>query len=64
MIFYAFFTHILLVLSKITCTVGHRSRDPCFNKKYMEAGVMTFAANCTCYILHKKVLKISSQALF
>ena len=25
-------------------TVGHRSHDPRFHKKYMEAGVMTFVA--------------------
>jgi len=26
------------------CTVGHKSHDPCFHKKYMEAGVMTFVS--------------------
>ena len=30
-----------------TGTVGHKSHDPCFLKKYMEAGVMTFVAHCT-----------------
>jgi len=29
-------------------TVGHKSLDPCFHKKYMEAGVMTFVAYCNC----------------
>jgi len=28
-------------------TVGHKSHDPCFHKKYMEAGVMTLVAYCT-----------------
>jgi len=28
-------------------TVSHESRDPRFHTKYMEAGVMTFAAHCT-----------------
>ena len=28
-------------------TVGHESHDPCFHKKYTEAGVMTFVAHCT-----------------
>ena len=27
--------------------MAHKSHDPCFHKKYMEAGVMTFAAHCT-----------------
>jgi len=27
-------------------TVGHKSHDPCFHKKYKEAGVMTFVARC------------------
>jgi len=30
-------------------TVGHKSHDPCFHKKYMEAGVMTFVAHCTVF---------------
>jgi len=30
-----------------SCTVGHKSHDPCFHKKYMETGVMTFVAHCT-----------------
>jgi len=29
------------------CTVGHKSHDPSFHKKYMESGVMTFVAHCT-----------------
>jgi len=29
------------------CTVAHKSHDPCFHKKYVEAGVMTFVAHCT-----------------
>ena len=29
------------------CTVGHRSHDPSFHKKYMEAGVVTFVVHCT-----------------
>jgi len=29
------------------CAVGHKSHDPCFHKKYMEAGVRTFVAHCT-----------------
>ena len=29
------------------CIVGHKSHGPCFHKKYMEAGVMTFLAQCT-----------------
>ena len=29
------------------CTVAHKSHDPCFHKKYMEAGVMTFVTHCT-----------------
>jgi len=28
-------------------TVAHKSHDPCFHKKYMEAGVMTFVTHCT-----------------
>jgi len=28
-------------------TVGHKSHDPCFHKKYMEAGVMIFVTRCT-----------------
>ena len=28
-------------------TVGRKSHDPCFHKKYMEAGVMAFATHCT-----------------
>jgi len=28
-------------------TVGHKSHDPCFHKKYMVAGVMTFVGHCT-----------------
>jgi len=31
------------------CTVGHKSHDPCFHKKYMEVGVMTFVAHSTVY---------------
>jgi len=27
--------------------VGHKSHDPCYRKKYMKAGVMTFVAHCT-----------------
>jgi len=27
--------------------VGHKSHDPFFHKKYMEAGVMTFVTHCT-----------------
>jgi len=34
-------------LSILRCTVGHKSHDPCFHKKYMVAGVMTFVAHCT-----------------
>jgi len=30
-------------------TVDHKSHDPCFHKKYLEAGVMTFVAHCTSY---------------
>jgi len=29
------------------CTAGYKSYDPFFQKKYMEAGVMTFVAHCT-----------------
>ena len=29
------------------CTVSHKSHDPCFYKKYIEAGVMNFVAHCT-----------------
>jgi len=33
---------------RTVCHKGHASiRGPCFHKKYMEAGVMTFAADCT-----------------
>ena len=32
----------------VTCTVGQKSHDPCFHKKYMKAGVTTFVAHCTC----------------
>jgi len=28
-------------------TVGHKSYDPCFHKRYTETGVMTFVAHCT-----------------
>ena len=28
-------------------TMGHKSHDPSFHEKYMESGVMTFAAHCT-----------------
>jgi len=27
-------------------TMGHKSHDPCFHKKCMKAGVMTFVAHC------------------
>ena len=27
-------------------TVGHKSHDSCFHKKYVEVEVMTFAAHC------------------
>jgi len=30
-----------------SCTVGHKSDDPCFHKKYTGARVMTFVAYCT-----------------
>jgi len=41
-------THVFLrVWMCASCTVAHKSHDPCFHKKYMEAGVMTFAAHCT-----------------
>jgi len=33
---------------ELYCTVGHKNHDPCFHKKYLEAGVMTFVAYCTC----------------
>jgi len=29
------------------CTVGHKSHDPCFHKKYMQAGVMTLVVHYT-----------------
>jgi len=28
-------------------TVGHKSHDPCFHKKYIEEGFMNFVAHCT-----------------
>jgi len=28
--------------------VGHKSRDPCFHEKNIEAVFMTFVAHCTC----------------
>jgi len=31
----------------LPCTVGHKSHDLCFHKKYMEAGVMPFVAHST-----------------
>ena len=34
------------VLKNRVCTVGHKSHDPCFHKKHMGAGVMTFVAHC------------------
>jgi len=34
-------------MSASVCTVVHKSQDPYFHKKYMEAGVMTFVAHCT-----------------
>jgi len=43
------------VHTSMYCTVGHISRDLCFHKKYMEAGVMTFAANCTLCVSYKKI---------
>jgi len=30
-----------------TCTVSHKSHDPCFHVLLMEAGVMTFVTHCT-----------------
>jgi len=29
------------------CTVGYKSHGPCLDKKYMEAGIITFVADCT-----------------
>jgi len=34
-------------LYALNCTGGHKSHDPCFYKKYMEAWVMTFVNHCT-----------------
>jgi len=28
-------------------TVGHKSLDTCFHKKYIEEGFITFVAHCT-----------------
>jgi len=36
------------------CTVGLKSHDPCFHKKYMEEGVMTFVTHCTIGLNKKK----------
>jgi len=45
------------VIKMCRSTVGHRSHDPCFHKKYI-AGVMTFVAHCTCsqmsWIVHHR----------
>jgi len=32
-------------------TASQKSHDPCFHKKHMESGVMTFVAHCTPYIM-------------
>jgi len=46
--------------------MSHKSQDPCFHKKYMEAGVMTFKAHCTyCTVRPRKFefcwIKVGSQ---
>jgi len=33
------------------CTVGHTSDDSCFHKKNTKAGVMTFVAHCTSFVV-------------
>ena len=42
---------------QIVCTVGHKSHDPCFHKKYMEASVMTFVVHCT-DVLHCVTVRV------
>ena len=42
----------LLLHKCIPLMVGHKSHDPCFHKKYMVAGVMTFVAHCTLFMGH------------
>jgi len=47
----------LLARVSLKGTVSRKSHDPCFHKKYTEAGVMTFVAHCTditCYPLLKR----------
>ena len=44
---------LFVFLSHEDCTVGHKSHDPCFHKKYTEAGVMTFVAHCTVEIINR-----------
>ena len=34
-------------------TVGQKSHDPCFHKKHIEAGLMTFVPHCTCNPLER-----------
>ena len=49
-------THFSRAITLAKCTVAHKSHDaPCFHKKYMEAGVMTFAAYCTIRSIESKI---------
>jgi len=35
------------LVSLAKCPYGHKSHDPCYHNKYIEAGVTTFVAHCT-----------------
>ena len=47
-----------------TCSVIHKSYDPCLHEKYIDAGVMTFVTHCTflygvcCWVLGSILLLI------
>jgi len=45
-------------LLRFRCTVSHKSRDPGFHSKYMEAGVMTFAAHCNLFLVRTTIRNV------
>jgi len=57
----AFFFKICKTAGKFisSSTVGHKSHDPCFRKKYVKVGVMTFVA----YYEHLGVVLIIIRTL-
>jgi len=50
-----------VLLTLTLCTVGHKSRDPCFHVFLMEARVVTFVAHCT-PVLPRYILHFSNTA--